>query len=114
MQTITKLISVKIIHTIIWLCFNVVIFYLAYAVILNRIDKLVWICVGLIILEGIVLLAFKGVCPLTIIARKYSASTKANFDIYLPIWLAKYNKMIYTIIFAAIIFILIYRIATGN
>ena len=31
-------------------------------------------------------------------ARKYSDSTKANFDIYLPEWLAKYNKEIYTTI----------------
>src|SRR5215210_1045449 len=106
----TKLISVKIIHTLIWICFNVVIFYLSYAVILNKLGKLVWLCVGIIILEGIVLLSFKGICPLTVIARKYSASTKANFDIYLPIWLARYNKVIYTTIFVAIIFILIYRI----
>jgi hypothetical protein len=88
----------------------VVIFYLSYAVILNKIGKLVWLCIGIIILEGVVLLSFKGICPLTVIARKYSASTKANFDIYLPIWLARYNKVIYTAIFIAIIFILIYRI----
>jgi hypothetical protein len=89
----------------------VVIFYLSYAVIINKIDNLVWLCIGIIMLEGIVLLSFKGMCPLTIIARKYSDSTKANFDIYLPIWLAKYNKVIYTIIFIAIIFLLIYEIA---
>jgi hypothetical protein len=108
----TKLVSVKIIHTIIWICFNLIIFYLSYAVIVNKIDNLVWFCIGIIIAEGIVLLACKGVCPLTIIARKYSVSTKANFDIYLPIWLAKYNKVIYTTIFIAVIFMLIYRIAT--
>ena len=108
----TKLISVKVIHTLIWICFNLVIFYLSYAVILNKIGKLVWLCIGIIILEGIVLLSFKGICPLTVIARKYSASTKANFDIYLPVWLAKYNKVIYTTIFVAIVCLLIYRI--GN
>jgi hypothetical protein len=107
----SKLISVKIFHTIIWICFNVVIFYLSYAVILNKIGNLVWLCIGIIFLEGVVLLLFKGICPLTIIARRYSASTAPNFDIYLPVWLAKYNKLIYTIIFIAVLGILIYRIA---
>ena len=51
---------------------------------MNKIDLLVWICVGLVGLEGIVLLLFKMFCPLTIIARKYSDSAKDNFDIFLP------------------------------
>lgn len=106
----TKLTSVKIIHTIIWVFFNVILCYLLYAVISNKIDNLVWLCIGLIILEGMVLLFFKGICPLTIIARKYSTSTKANFDIYLPVWLAKYNKVIYTTIFITIVCALIYRL----
>ncbi|PTM06756.1 MAG: hypothetical protein DA407_11380 [Bacteroidetes bacterium] len=105
-----KLLMVKIIHTIIWLFFNVVIFYVLYAVIINKIDKWVWICVGLLFLEGLVLIIFKMFCPLTVIARKYSDSTKHNFDIFLPNWLAKYNKLIYTSIFGISIIILIFRI----
>lgn len=109
-----KLITVKIIHTLIWVFFNVVIFYLLYAVITDRIDKWVWICIGLIALEGIVLLVFKRVCPVTLIARKYSDSTRDNFDIYLPNWLAKYTKTIYTTIVLIAIAILIYRRSTGH
>ena len=105
-----KLIKIKIIHTIIWLFFNVVLFYMAYAVIVNKIDKFVWIGIALIIGEGIVLIIFKKMCPLTIIARKYSDSTKDNFDIFLPNWLAKYNKLIYTIFFILIICGLIFRL----
>jgi hypothetical protein len=99
----TKLVTIKIIHTIIWLFFNVVLFYMAYAVVVNRIDKFVWIGIVLILLEGLVLLMFKKMCPLTLIARKYSGSAKANFDIYLPNWLAKYNKLIYTSFFIMIL-----------
>jgi len=109
-----KLTTVKVIHTVIWLFFNVVIFYLLYAVIINRIDKWIWICIGLIALEGIILLVFKSMCPVTLIARKYSNSTKDNFDIYLPNWLAKYNKTIYTIIVLVAIAILIYRLSSGH
>ena len=105
-----KLLIVKIIHTIVWLFFNVVIFYLLYAVIVNKIDKWIWICIGLVLMEGLVLLLFKMFCPLTIIARKYSDSTKANFDIFLPNWLAKHNKLIYTSIFVVAILILIYQL----
>jgi len=105
-----KLIYVKVIHTIIWLFFNVVIFYLLYAVIVNKIDKWVWICLGFILLETSILLVFKKVCPVTLIAAKYSDSTKANFDIYLPNWLAKHNKLIYSVIVLIAILILLYRL----
>ncbi|SFE88714.1 hypothetical protein SAMN05518672_111171 [Chitinophaga sp. CF118] len=110
MIVLSKLTIIKIIHTVIWFFFNVVIFYLFYAVISNKIDKLVWIGVGIILIEGCILLIFKNKCPLTIIARRYSNSTKDNFDIFLPNWLAKYNKLIYTIIFILIVILLIYRI----
>jgi hypothetical protein len=106
----SKLRVVKIIHTLIWLFFNVVIFYMLYAVIVNKIDKWLWIGYGLFILEGLVLLFFKFFCPLTLIARRYSDSTKHNFDIYLPEWLARYNKLIYTGILVVIMAITIYRV----
>ena len=108
-----KLLLIKWLHTVIWLFFNVVIFYLLYAVIADRIDIWVWICIGLVVLEGLVLLAFKLFCPLTVMARKYSDSTKDNFDIFLPNWLAKYNKLIYTSIFGLAIAILIYRMTSS-
>lgn len=102
--------QIKLLHTAIWLFFNVVIFYLLYAVIINKIDKWVWICVGLVVLETITLLAFKWFCPLTVWARKYSNSDKNNFDIYLPEWLAKYNKLIYGSIFIVTLIGLGYRL----
>lgn len=107
----TKLHLVKLLHTIIWVFFNVVIFYLVYAVVVNKIDKWVWICIGLIMLEGLVLLVFKNICPVTLVARKFSDSQQDNFDIYLPNWLARYNKQIYTTIVLIAIAILIYRLA---
>jgi hypothetical protein len=110
MKNETKLILIKTLHTVVWLFFNVVLFYMAYAVIMNKIDKWVWIGIGLIVLEGVVLIIFNKMCPLTIVARKYSDSTKDNFDIYLPNWLAKWNKLIYTTLFVLIICGLIYRI----
>lgn len=108
--SISKLTTIKIIHTLIWIFFNTVFFYMMYAVFINKIDQYVWMGIGLFLLEIIVLLIFKNVCPLTLLARRYSNSTKENFDIYLPNWLAKYNKQIYS--FLGMIFIgsLVYRI----
>ena len=106
----SKLILIKLTHTTIWIFFNVVILYLLYAVIVDKIDNWIWIGLGLFLLEGIILIVFKMKCPLTVTARQYSDSTKENFDIYLPNWLAKYNKLIYTSILLIIVALLIYRL----
>ena len=108
--SLSPLIRIRILHTAIWIFFNVVIFYLLYAVIADKIDKWVWICLGFIVLEGMVLAVFKKICPVTIMARKYSDSQEPNFDIYLPKWLAKYNKEIYTAIVLLAVVILIFRL----
>ncbi len=95
MHATRKLIAIKSLHTLIWVGYNIVIFYLLFAVLTDRIDRLFWIGLALVGLEVLVLLLFRMYCPLTLIARRYSDSAAANFDIYLPHWLAKYNKAIY-------------------
>ena len=94
-----KLFWIKLAHTLIWVFFVVVIFYVLYSGITGKINTYTWVGIGLVIGEGVVLLIFKMFCPLTILARKYSDSTKDNFDIFLPNWLAKNNKLIFTTIF---------------
>ena len=112
MTPASKLTLIKTIHTVIWIFFNVVIAYLLYAVITDKIDKWVWIGLGVFALEAIVLLIFNMKCPLTIVARRYSDSAQHNFDIYLPNWLAKHNKTIYMVILMIVIILLIYRLAS--
>jgi hypothetical protein len=104
-----KLVAIKVIHTCIWLFFNVVLFFLYYAVITNHITIWVWLGLCSFAIEGIVLLLFKNSCPLTLWARVYSSSTRDNFDIYIPNWLAKYNKTIYTGLLVVVILMLVYR-----
>jgi NhaP-type Na+/H+ or K+/H+ antiporter len=106
----SKLTLIKSIHTLIWLFFNGVIFYMLYAAISNKLDIWLWIGYGFVLLEGLILLTFKSHCPLNLLARQYTNSTKDNFDIYLPSWLAKYTKLIYTTIFAIISIITLYQI----
>ena len=90
--------------------FNLAIIYLYYAAVTNRLDKWVSVCIGVIFLVGLVLIIFKRTCPITAIARKYSDSAKDNFDIFLPNWLAKCNKLIYTTLFVIVLIILLFRL----
>ncbi len=99
MNQANKLFAIKLIHTLIWIFFVIVIFYIVYSGIADKVNVYTWIGIGLIFLEGVVLTIFKMYCPLTLIARNYSDSEKDNFDIFLPNWLAKYNKLIFTTIF---------------
>ena len=84
----------------VWVFFNVVIFYILYAAIFNKIDNRVWWACGFVLLEGIILVFNGWKCPLTNVAERYTDERHDNFDIYLPLWLAKHNKAIYTTIFA--------------
>ena len=101
-----KLYWVKLVHTLIWIFFNLVLAYLFYAVLTDSVDFKFWIGISLILLETIVLLLNRWSCPLTNIARLYSDSPKDNFDIFLPEWLARHNKLIYSIIFGLLLFFL--------
>ncbi|MCB1663613.1 MAG: hypothetical protein KDI20_13505 [Pseudomonadales bacterium] len=38
-------------------------------------------------------------CPLTKVAARYTKNRRDNFDIYLPLWLAQQNKLIFGILF---------------
>ncbi len=99
MDASQKLFRIKLLHTLVWVFFVAIIFYILYSGITGAITRFTWIAIGLVIGEGLVLLIFRMFCPLTVIARKYSDSEKANFDIFLPEWLAKYNKEIFTSIY---------------
>ncbi|MGE0772819.1 MAG: hypothetical protein AB7K37_13975 [Cyclobacteriaceae bacterium] len=109
MTELTKLFWVKILHTLIWVYFNLVLIYLFFAGITDRIDGWVWFGIGSFAAEGMVLLIFKNVCPLTLWARNYSNSSRDNFDIFIPNWIAKHNKAIYTILLVIALAFIAYR-----
>ena len=94
-----KLLCIKLLHTVIWAFYVFVIFYILYSGIFNKINAFTFVSIGLVVLEGIILLIFKWRCPLTVIGFKYSDTKEVGFDIFLPKWLAKHNKAIFTAIF---------------
>ncbi len=114
MSNAQKLVLIKLLHTAIWAFFVSVICFVVYAGLFNRVTLAVWIAIGLVILEGLVLLLNSGRCPLTILARRYTDETLDNFDIYLPLWLAKNNKVIFTTIFCIGVGMVVYRVLAGG
>ena len=105
-----KLILIKSLHTLIWLFYVFVIFWIWYSGIINNINVYTWICVALVVFEGLVLLIYRWKCPLTIIAQRYTDERRDNFDIYLPEWLARHNKTIFTSIFLGGLILVFFRI----
>jgi len=106
----SKLIVIKAIHTVIWIFFNLVLVYLFYAAVADKVDYWFWLGIGLIGLECIILILNRWACPLSAIARKYTDSTMDNFDIYIPNWLAKYNKTIYSTLFVILVGIYLIKV----
>jgi hypothetical protein len=49
--------------------------------------------------ECFVLAVNRGRCPLTDLAARYIDERAANFDFYLPEWLARHNKSIFGFLF---------------
>lgn len=109
MNNAARLLAVKLLHTAIWAFFVALIFYVLYGGIADAVTPTTWVAAGLVLAEGVVLLVFGGKCPLTIIARKYSDLPNDNFDIFLPNWLARHNKLIFTSLYVIGLLLLGYR-----
>lgn len=85
---------IKLAHTIIWAFFAGCVVALPVAGVLRRFRASA-ILTALVLLECGVLAINRGRCPLTDLARHFTAERAANFDIYLPNWLALHNKVIF-------------------
>ena len=108
-----RLFLIKLTHTIIWYFYLVVFLYILYSGIFNNINIWTFIAIGLVLVEVIILLIFKWRCPLTVAGYKYSETKEIGFDIFLPKWLAKYNKTIFSALFAVEIVLISYRLISN-
>ena len=104
-----KLILIKLLHTAIWAVMAAAVFYILYAGIFDKIGLMVWLCVGLILIEALILLICKWRCPLTLIGERYTDKRDVGFDIFLPPWLAKYNKTIFTALYVVGLLLVLWR-----
>jgi hypothetical protein len=92
--------TIKILHTVVWALFAGCIVALPFFA-WRREFTVAWALIAVVTLEIGVLIANRFRCPLTDVAARYTADRRANFDIYLPEWLARRNKQIFGALFGA-------------
>lgn len=86
--------AIKTFHTVVWAFFVASIIGIPVSAAAGRFG---W-ALGLaaIVFGEVLVLAFNQLrCPLTAVAARHTADRRPNFDIYLPMWLARYNKEIF-------------------
>lgn len=99
-EQVRQLRLVKVAHTAVWAFFAACV--LGIPVAAARGDfRTAGLLIACVAAESLVLvLVFNRMrCPLTDVAARYTADRRDNFDIYLPEWLARYNKHIFGSLF---------------
>lgn len=91
---------IKLIHTAAWTLFASAILVISIMVWISAFGWALALS-ALVLTEVSVLLANRMRCPLTRVAARYTDDRSANFDIYLQVWLAKHNKLIFGSLFVA-------------
>ena len=103
-----RLKQVKVLHTVIWAIMAASILALPWAAWSGRFRWAFGLTL-LVVGECKVLAVNRGRCPLTDVAAKYTHERAANFDIYLPVWLARHNKSIFGFLFIVGELVLLWR-----
>jgi hypothetical protein len=100
MNGAARLRAIKLAHTLIWAFFAGCILAIPVAAVAGQFT-LAFILCGVVLVEVVILALNRMRCPLTDVAARYTPEREANFDIYLPRWLAAHNKMIFGTLYAA-------------
>lgn len=108
----TRLTTVKVVHTIAWAFFAGCIVLIPIATAARQLETAA-ILIGVVFVEVLILLGFGWNCPLTLLAGRYTEDRHDNFDIYLPLWLARYNKRIFGTLYVAGIVVTAWAWAAG-
>ena len=101
---------IKLAHTVVWALLVAVIVAIPVMAWQDRVTATA-VLTGIMLAEVLVLVVNGWRCPLTDLAARYTDDRRANFDIYLPLWLAANNKRIFGSIFAAGVVFSIWRLA---
>jgi len=104
---VNTLTAIKLGHTVVWAFFVACILAIPLLTASSQFG-LAALFVAIVACEVGVLVLNGMRCPLTGVAARYTDDRRANFDIYLPEWLAKNNKLIFGTLYAlALLFLLL-------
>ena len=92
------LVGIKLLHTAAWAFFAGCILMIPFAGVIRNFRAAAFLS-GVVVFECAILAMNRGRCPLTDLAARYTEERRENFDIYLPLWLARHNKSIFGTIF---------------
>ena len=103
-----QLLAVKLLHTGVWAFFVVCILAIP---VLGWLGEFLVAAIlgGLVFVEVLVLVFNDWRCPLTPLAARYTEDRRDNFDIFLPEWLARYNKEIFGTLYLLGLVVLAFR-----
>jgi hypothetical protein len=90
---------VRLLHTAVWAVFAGCIVAIPWLTWQGRFGAAA-VLAAIVLGEVVVLWLHRWSCPLTAVAARYTQDRRANFDIYLPEWLARYNKQIFGPLYA--------------
>lgn len=99
---------IKLLHTLVWAFFASCIIAIPYFSLRGELTQ-AWSLIALVALEVVILMANGMRCPMTVWAGRYTASRVANFDIYLPLYLARHNQRIFGALYALGLVLTIYQ-----
>jgi hypothetical protein len=85
---------IKVVHTVAWAFFAGCIVAITVVSWCGHQVAAAWLS-AIVLVEVLVLLLNRWRCPLTAVAARYTDDRRDNFDIYLPEWLARHNKVIF-------------------
>jgi hypothetical protein len=100
--------GIKLLYTAVWAMMAGSILVLPIAA-FTRHFRWAFMLTALVVCECGILAANRGRCPMTDWAARYTEDPAANFDIYLPNWLARNNKAIFGTLFAVNELIVLWR-----
>lgn len=106
------LVAIKAVHTLVWAFFVACI--LAIWVFAWRMDLInAALSIGVVLIEVMILSLNHWRCPLSPVAARYTDDRRANFDIYLPQWLAGRTMPIFGLLYVAAIAFALLRAASA-
>lgn len=85
---------IKLLHTLIWAFFASSITAIPVLAAAGSL-RAASILIAVVFVEVLVLVCNGWSCPLTRVAARYTDDRRDNYDIYLPAWLARHNKLVF-------------------
>ena len=90
--------AIKLVHTLVWAFFAGSILAIPVCARTGNF-RAALVLIAIVFLEVLVIVVNGWRCPLTGVAARYTDDRRDNFDIYLPEWLARHNKLIFGVLY---------------